>query len=103
MPQIWMTYREMADMLGCDGDTARAEAIRRSLDRKKSRDGSTRAKLDPELSARFVAMIGGAEPALDQAIRDLRTRGNAMSQNGRPSVEQKTIADESDAAAASKQ
>jgi hypothetical protein len=103
MPQIWMTYREMADMLGCDADAARAEAIRRSLDRKKSRDGSTRAKLDLELTARFVATIREANPTLDQAIRELRVIGNAMSQNGRPGFGHDTIRDGSDFAVASRQ
>lgn len=46
MPQIWMTYSEVAALLGCDGDRARIQAMQRSLDRKKSRDGLTRVKLD---------------------------------------------------------
>jgi hypothetical protein len=99
MPQIWMTYSEMADMLGCNADMARAEAIRRSLDRKKSRDGWTRAMLDPELIARFIAVIRETEPALDQAIRDLRAVGTAMSQNDRPG---KAVPDGSGIAVASK-
>src|SRR5882757_11405759 len=103
MPQIWMTYREMADLLGCDADTARAEAIRRSLDRKKSRDGMTRAKLDPELSARFVAAIRETDPALDRAIRDLRGVGDAMSRSSRPNAGWTAIADDFDAAVAGRQ
>jgi hypothetical protein len=99
MPQIWMTYREIADMLGCDADAARAETIRRSLDRKKSRDGSTRAKLDLELAALFIAAIRDADSALDQAIRDLRVMGDAMSRSGRHGVS-KTIADTFDVAVA---
>lgn len=100
MPQIWMTYREIADMLDTDTDAARAETIRRSLDRRKSRDGSTRAKLDFELTARFVAAIRDADPALDQAIHDLRTMGSAMSRSGRPGIE-RTMTDAFDVAAAS--
>ena len=99
MPQIWMTYREIADMLGSDTDTARAETIRRSLDRKKSRDGSTRAKLDLELTALFVAAIRDADSVLDQAIQDLRTMGNAMSRSGRPNTD-RTMIDAFDVAAA---
>jgi hypothetical protein len=102
MPQIWMTYREIADMLGSDTDVARAETIRRSLDRKKSRDGSTRAKLDLELTALFIATIRDADPALDQAIRSLRVMGDAMSRSRRHGVS-KTIADTFDVAAASSQ
>ena len=99
MPQIWMTYREIADMLGFDTDTARAETIRRPLDRKKSRDGSTRAKLDLELTALFVAAIRDADPALDQAIHDLRAMGNAMSRSRWPNTG-KTMIDAFDVAAA---
>jgi hypothetical protein len=77
MPQIWMTYDEFAYLLGCATETARAQAMHRSLDRKKSRDGSTRVKLELEWTARFIAAIHGADPALDQAIRELRGIGDA--------------------------
>ncbi len=78
MPQIWMTYAEIADMLGCDAETARSVTIQRSLDRKKSRDGMTRAKLDPELTARFVDAIRNADAAIDEAVRDLRMMREMM-------------------------
>ena len=98
MPQIWMTYRELADMLGCDAATARAEAIRRSLDRKKSRDGWTRAKLDLELAAKFVAAIRETDPALEQAIHDLRAVRDTMSQDRHLGSEREAGAGESNAA-----
>ncbi|WP_426441585.1 hypothetical protein [Bradyrhizobium genosp. P] len=79
MPQIWMTYHEIAEMLGCDAETARAATIQRALDRKKSCDGMTRAKLDPELMARFIAAIRNADPAMDQAVHDLRNMHEMMS------------------------
>jgi len=69
MPQIWMTYLELAALLDCSVISARAYAA--SLDRKKSRDGLTRAKLDVELIARFVAKIRDADPGIDAAVRDL--------------------------------
>jgi hypothetical protein len=68
MPQIWMTYDEFAYLLGCATETARAQAMHRSLDRKKSRNGSTRVKLELKWTARFIAAIHGADPALDQAL-----------------------------------
>jgi hypothetical protein len=91
MPQIWMTYDEIADLLGCDSDAARAQAMHRSLDRKKSRDGSTRVKLDLEWTARFIAAIREADPALDQAIRELRVMGDVMSQGGGAAAECKAM------------
>ena len=81
MPQIWMTYHEIADMIGCDVETARSATIQRALDRKKSRDGMTRAKLDPELMGVFVAAIRNAEPDLDLAVRELRNMHQAMLRN----------------------
>ena len=72
MPQIWMTYGEIAGLLGCDEGVARTRAAIRSLDRKKSRDGLTRVKLDQHCMALFFAKIRGADADLDQAILELR-------------------------------
>jgi hypothetical protein len=82
MPQIWMTYREIAELLGCDADEARNQVVQRSLDRKRSRDGFTRAKLDTFWMAKFYATIRNAEVALDQAIRDLKIVHTEMSREG---------------------
>jgi hypothetical protein len=57
MPQIWMTYGEIAGLLGCEPDEARAQAVYRSLDRKRSRDGLTRVKLDLDWTAKFIAAV----------------------------------------------
>jgi hypothetical protein len=72
MPQIWMTYGEMAGLLGCDESQARVHATIRALDRKKSRDGFTRVKLDAHCMALFFARIRGADAELDRAIFELR-------------------------------
>ena len=72
MPQIWMTYDEIAGLLGCDASQARAHAAKHSLDRKKSRDGLTRVKLDQDCVAFFIARIRGADTDLDRAILQLR-------------------------------
>jgi hypothetical protein len=78
MPQIWMTYDEIAELIGSDADAARAQAMHRSLDRRKSGDGLTRVKLDLEWTTRFIAAIREADPALDQAIRQLQGMRDAM-------------------------
>ena len=72
MPQIWMTYGELAALLGCEADDARIQSAQRSLDRKKSRDGLTRVKLDVLWMAKFCAAVRDADPILDQAICDLQ-------------------------------
>jgi len=92
MPQIWMTYDEIAGLLGCVPDEARAQTIHRSLDRKKSRDGLTRVKLDLDWTARLVAAIRDADPALDQAIHDLRVMAGKMARDGEQFVTGKAIA-----------
>lgn len=53
MPQIWMTYDELAALLPCQPADARNHAIALNLARRKSRDGHTRVKLDAALNARF--------------------------------------------------
>ncbi|WP_249158746.1 hypothetical protein [Bradyrhizobium tropiciagri] len=92
MPQIWMTYHEIADMLGCEPEMARVTSIQRALDRKKSRDGLTRVKLDSELTARFITELRSADAALDQAVRALLETHQAMARAdrtgfARPSIE----------------
>ena len=71
MPQIWMTYGEIADLLGCDQSQARAHAAACALDRKKSRDGFTRVKLDRHCMALFFARIRAPNADLDRAIGEL--------------------------------
>ena len=66
MPQIWMTYDELATLSGCSAAEARVLALHLSLDRRKSRDGNTRVKLDLALTARFFASFREAEFDLDE-------------------------------------
>jgi ribosomal protein L20 len=82
MPQIWMTYGEIAALLGCETDDARIQAAQRSLDRKKSHDGLTRVKLDLLWMAKFYAAIRDADAMLDQAIRDLQIVHIEMNREG---------------------
>ena len=57
MPQIWLTYDELAVLMGCDAAGARATAAAIPLDRRRSRDGHTRAKLNAALEARFLELL----------------------------------------------
>jgi hypothetical protein len=90
MPQIWMTYGEIATLLGCTPDEARGQTMHRSLDRKKSRDGFTRVKLDSEWSVIFLAAIREADPMLNQAISHLQTIHGEMPRGNRPFVKPET-------------
>ncbi|MBR0728695.1 hypothetical protein JQ636_26350 [Bradyrhizobium japonicum] len=79
MPQIWMTYDELATLNGCCAAEARMQAMHLSLDRRKSRDGNTRVKLNLALMARFFETVREAEFDLDDAITALRDAHRQMS------------------------
>ncbi|MGX1325103.1 hypothetical protein AB7M17_008556 [Bradyrhizobium sp. USDA 377] len=79
MPQIWMTYDELATLNGCSAAEARLQALHLSLDRRKSRDGNTRVKLSPAMMARFFEAVREADFALDDAIAALRETHRQMS------------------------
>ena len=79
MPQIWMTYDELATLSGCSVADARMQAMHLSLDRRKSRDGNTRVKLNVALMARFFETVRETEFDLDEAITALRDAHRQMS------------------------
>lgn len=81
MPQIWMTYQEIATLLDCDIEQAQSKVEHRLLDRRKSRDGRTRVKLDPVWTARFYTSIGASDQGLNHAIDDLKTAHAEMKRN----------------------
>ncbi|WP_187435344.1 hypothetical protein [Bradyrhizobium cytisi] len=80
MPQIWMTYDELATLSGCSAAEARVLALHLSLDRRKSRDGNTRVKLDLALTARFFASVREAGFDLDSAIEALQATHRQMAE-----------------------
>jgi hypothetical protein len=78
MPQIWMTYDELAALVGCNSSDARLRVSHLSLDRRKSRDGMTRIKLNLALTARFLEMIKETDYDLDAAIEELHQTYHQM-------------------------
>jgi hypothetical protein len=78
MPQIWMTYDELGSLCDCSSSDARLRAIHLSLDRKKSRDGATRVKLDLALTAKFFASVRESDFDLDSAIEALQATHRKM-------------------------
>jgi len=79
MPQIWMTYDELATLSGCSAAEARMQAMHLSLDRRKSRDGNTRVKLSLALMVRFFEIIRESEYDLEGGIAALRDAHRQMS------------------------
>jgi hypothetical protein len=80
VPQIWLTYDELAVLMECDPAAARSAASAIQLDRRKSRDGNTRAKLNPALTEAFLD--GVLRQRFDQEIAacadDLRAMRERM-------------------------
>ncbi|MBI1204673.1 MAG: hypothetical protein GC182_19405 [Rhodopseudomonas sp.] len=78
MPQIWMTYEEIADLLDCGGDGVLARVRDDRLDCKISHDGRKRVKLDMALTAMFLDRVRATATPIDRAVADLRQMYNLM-------------------------
>jgi hypothetical protein len=72
MPQIWMTYDEVADLLGCDAEQAYERGLQERLDCKISRDGQRRVRLNPTLVGFFLDRVRAQPNPIDGAIDELR-------------------------------
>jgi hypothetical protein len=80
MPQIWMTYDELAALCGCSPKEARDQVRYLSLPRRKCSDGATRAKLNAPLATKFFATIRETDFDLDGAIAALREMHRQMAE-----------------------
>jgi hypothetical protein len=80
MPQIWMTYEELAEMLICPVTEARERVHLERLDRKISRDGKPRVKLSMAMIGIFVERLKTIDLAMDCAVEDLRHVHGLMSE-----------------------
>jgi hypothetical protein len=70
MPQIWLTYDELAVLMDCNAAAARALAAALPLGRRRSRDGRTRAKLNGPLTEIFIDRISRERLDRDTTARD---------------------------------
>jgi hypothetical protein len=70
--QIWMTYDEVADLLGCDAEQAYERGLEERLDCKISRDGQKRLRLNDTLADIFVDRLRAQPRPIDEAINGLR-------------------------------
>lgn len=89
MPQLWLTYHEIAEELGCDVSSARVTTISRGWTRKHSRDGVTRVLMPESVMQRYFANHSSQDPAFDSPpnamVKQLRTafeRPESMSRVG---------------------
>jgi hypothetical protein len=80
VPQIWLTYDELSALIGCDAPTARVTAAALPLDRRRSHDGLTRAKLNMQLTEIFLdrLMQQWIDREIGQCADDLRSARERM-------------------------
>lgn len=72
MPQIWLSYPELAAFLGCAAEDARPVAIGREWSRRRCRDGLTRVKLTPADAERYMLSCVEASTRIDRQVDALR-------------------------------
>lgn len=84
MPQIWMTYQELGKLCGFGADEARLQAQQLLLDRRRSRDGHTRVKLNAMLTICFIETIRKSEFDSDEAVAALRDTHREMARGFSP-------------------
>jgi hypothetical protein len=75
MPQIWITYDELAAHYGVASDGAREMARARMWSRRRSHDGLTRVKLPPDVALAYMSAF--VSDAAVTAAGDLRKRIHA--------------------------
>jgi len=54
MPQLWLTFDEIADLFDCDSAGARSRVIANQWERRRCHDGLTRAQLPSEAAHEFM-------------------------------------------------
>lgn len=78
MPEIWVTYEELATLFGCTELTARKLALKHRLDRKTGKDGKSRVQLCPVGVAIFAHKLRAPNEALDQAVQQQHSQITEM-------------------------
>jgi hypothetical protein len=74
MPQIWLTYAELSDLLKCELSQVRQAVIDHSWSQRKSGDGRMRVKLSPALAHQFMMnyATNGRDLSIEERIETLR-------------------------------
>jgi hypothetical protein len=70
MPQVWLTFDEIAEMFHCDSAEARSHVIANQWERRRCSDAVTRVELPPEHARQFMLDFAARNPAPDAAARE---------------------------------
>lgn len=74
MPQLWLTYQEIAEAFGVGVDEARLVSIGRGWKRKRSGDGFSRAQLPDDLALAFFEAAVARRHAGDRSADGMAGR-----------------------------
>jgi hypothetical protein len=84
VPQVWLTYEELAEMFSLEAETVRAEVISHGWPRRRCSDSVTRVKLPPgaahEYMVAYVIAAGQArsETFPESPVLDLQRQAAAL-------------------------
>ena len=84
MPQVWLTYEELAEMFTLDAQTVRSEVIAHGWPRRRCSDALTRVKLPPAAAHEYMvayAVRAGrvrSEVLPDSPVLDLQRQAAAL-------------------------
>jgi hypothetical protein len=82
MPQVWVTYEELGEVLRSGPSAVQQAIIENDLPRRKSSDGRTRIKLSPTLAHEFMLNYA-ARNGLEILTNDMADRLRGLLCNGR--------------------
>ncbi|HEY3641095.1 MAG TPA: hypothetical protein VGL31_08370 [Xanthobacteraceae bacterium] len=68
MPQLWLTFEEIADLFDCDPAGARRRVIANQWERRRYNDGLTRAQLPDEVAHEFMLRYGNKHESRDASV-----------------------------------
>ena len=86
MPQVWMTYQELGDLVGISPQEARDFAIARAWGRRRSEDGQSRVKLPQDLVAAYLLSL------VQPSQSDLGTKMAAILRSALPPKKRRSAA-----------
>jgi hypothetical protein len=66
MPQLWLTFEEIADLFFCDPASARRRGIANQWERRRYSDGLTRALLPSEVAHEFMLRYSSKHKSVDE-------------------------------------
>jgi hypothetical protein len=75
MPQVWVTYEELGELLDCDAAAAREKSVSCGWRRRVCGDGLTRVKLLPAMAHEYMVSYANETQGVagaDQLIASLR-------------------------------